>query len=65
VIGAAGGVGSIPGAGWARQLTKLTVVATASRPESVQWISDLGAHHVIDHNQPIVAAVADHRHRAG
>lgn len=54
VIGAAGGVGSIL-VQLARQLTELTVVATASRPESVQWISDLGAQHVIDHNQPMLA----------
>lgn len=54
VIGAAGGVGSIL-VQLARQLTELTVVATASRPESVQWISDLGAQHVIDHSQPMLA----------
>ena len=54
VIGGAGGVGSIL-VQLARQLTELTVVATASRPESVQWISDLGAQHVIDHNQPMLA----------
>lgn len=54
VIGGAGGVSSIL-VQLARQLTELTVVATASRPESVQWISDLGAHHVIDHTQPMLA----------
>ncbi len=54
VIGAAGGVGSIL-VQLARQLTELTVVATASRPQSVQWISDLGAQHVIDHHQPMRA----------
>ncbi|MFO7705434.1 MAG: zinc-binding alcohol dehydrogenase family protein [Halopseudomonas sp.] len=54
VIGAAGGVGSIL-VQLARQLTKLRVVATASRPESVQWISALGAQLVIDHSQPMLA----------
>lgn len=54
VVGAAGGVGSML-VQLARQLTELRVVATASRPESVQWISDLGAQLVIDHSQPLLA----------
>jgi zinc-binding alcohol dehydrogenase family protein len=37
----------------ARQLTKLQIVATASRPETRQWCLDLGAHAVIDHRQPL------------
>ncbi|KTD74654.1 zinc-binding alcohol dehydrogenase family protein [Legionella waltersii] len=49
VTGAAGGVGSIL-VQLARNLTQLTVIGTASRPESVQWILNNGAHHVIDHN---------------
>ncbi|WP_322044968.1 zinc-binding alcohol dehydrogenase family protein [Paraburkholderia sp. J67] len=52
VIGAAGGVGSIL-VQLARQLTGLTVIGTASRPETVQWVSELGAHHVIDHTKPL------------
>ena len=48
VLGGAGGVGSIL-IQLARQLTGLTVVATASRPESRQWCLEMGAHHVIDH----------------
>ncbi|WP_114814467.1 zinc-binding alcohol dehydrogenase family protein [Paraburkholderia kururiensis] len=52
VIGAAGGVGSIL-VQLARQLTGLTVIGTASRPETVQWVKDLGAHHVIDHTKPL------------
>jgi zinc-binding alcohol dehydrogenase family protein len=52
VIGAAGGVGSIL-VQLARQLTGLTVVGTASRPETAQWVKDLGAHHVIDHSKPL------------
>lgn len=52
VIGAAGGVGSIL-VQLARQLTGLTVIGTASRPETAAWVSDLGAHHVIDHSKPL------------
>ena len=52
VIGAAGGVGSIL-VQIARKLTGLTVIGTASRPETTQWVSDLGAHHVIDHTKPL------------
>lgn len=54
VVGGAGGVGSML-IQLARQLTGLTVVATASRPETRQWCVDLGAHHVIDHRQPMAA----------
>lgn len=52
VIGAAGGVGSIL-VQLARRLTGLTVIGTASRPETAKWVSDLGAHHVIDHSKPL------------
>ncbi|GGP26007.1 zinc-binding alcohol dehydrogenase family protein [Silvimonas amylolytica] len=52
IIGAAGGVGSIM-VQLARQLTGLTVIGTASRPETRQWVTELGAHHVIDHRQPL------------
>jgi NADPH:quinone reductase len=51
IIGGAGGVGSIL-IQLARKLTGLTVIATASRPETQQWCLDLGAHHVIDHRKP-------------
>lgn len=54
IIGAAGGVGSIL-VQLARQLTKMTVIGTASRSETQDWIKQLGAHHVIDHSQPLVA----------
>ena len=53
VIGGAGGVGSM-----AIQLGRhagFTVVATASRPQSVQWCQQMGATHVIDHRQPLAA----------
>jgi zinc-binding alcohol dehydrogenase family protein len=52
IVGGAGGVGSIL-IQLARQLTGLTVIATASRPETQAWVSELGAHHVIDHSQPL------------
>ncbi|MGO4380806.1 zinc-binding alcohol dehydrogenase family protein [Pseudoduganella sp. RAF19] len=52
VTGAAGGVGSIL-VQLARQLTGLTVIATASRPETVEWVKTLGAHHVLDHTKPL------------
>jgi zinc-binding alcohol dehydrogenase family protein len=49
IIGAAGGVGSIM-TQLARRLTGLTVIGTASRPESQAWVKQLGAHQVIDHS---------------
>ncbi len=52
ITGGAGGVGSIL-IQLARRLTGLTVVATATRPESQQWCRELGAHAVIDHALPI------------
>ena len=52
VTAGAGGVGSIA-IQLARQLTGARVVATASRPESRAQAERLGAHHVIDHAQPI------------
>jgi zinc-binding alcohol dehydrogenase family protein len=61
IIGGAGGVGSI-----AIQLAKLaglTVIATASRPETVQWVLDLGADKVIDHRQPIPGQLRALGHR--
>ena len=52
VIGGAGGVGSIM-IQLARQLTGLTVIATASRPETIKWCTELGAHYTIDHTKPL------------
>lgn len=48
VIGGSGGVGSQV-IQLAKQCTDLTVVATASRPESQAWCRQLGADCVIDH----------------
>ncbi len=52
IIGASGGVGSIM-TQLARRLTPLTVIGTASRPETRDWLQTLGAHHVIDHTVPL------------
>lgn len=52
IIGAAGGVGSVM-TQLARRLTSVTVIGTASRPESKAWVEQLGAHHVIDHARPL------------
>jgi len=54
ITGAAGGVGSML-VQLARQLTRLTVIGTASRQETADWVRQLGAHHVIDHSQPLLA----------
>ncbi|MBC7994115.1 MAG: zinc-binding alcohol dehydrogenase family protein [Rhizobacter sp.] len=54
IVGAAGGVGSIM-TQLARQLTSLTVIGTASRPETQAWVRELGAHHVIDHSLPLTS----------
>ncbi|MFT4267543.1 MAG: zinc-binding alcohol dehydrogenase family protein [Xenophilus sp.] len=56
IVGAAGGVGSML-TQLARQLTKLTVIGTASRPETADWVRSLGAHHVIDHGRPLGAGL--------
>lgn len=56
VIGGAGGVGSIT-IQLLRALTDLTVIATASRPETQDWVRECGAHHVVDHRQPLVPQV--------
>ncbi len=61
VVGGAGGVGSIL-IQLARQLTQLTVIATASRPETRDWCLQLGAHAVIDHSQPLAQALKDSGH---
>lgn len=58
IIGAGGGVGSI-----ALQLAKhagLKIIATASRPETTQWVQKLGADHVVNHREDMVAQVREH-----
>jgi zinc-binding alcohol dehydrogenase family protein len=62
IVGGAGGVGSIC-IQLARALTKLTVIATASRPETQAWCKELGAHHVIDHGKPMAEQLRAKGHR--
>ncbi|WP_417068528.1 zinc-binding alcohol dehydrogenase family protein [Niveibacterium terrae] len=57
IVGAAGGVGSML-IQLARRLTRLKVIATASRPESARWVTELGAHAVIDHHQRLAPQLA-------
>ncbi len=57
IIGGAGGVGSIT-IQLLRALTDLTVIATASRPETEAWVKTLGAHHVVNHREPLPAQIA-------
>ena len=52
IINGAGGVGSIL-TQIARKLTGLTVISTASRPETIAWCHQMGAHHVIDHHRSL------------
>ncbi|MFQ8434035.1 zinc-binding alcohol dehydrogenase family protein [Amaricoccus sp. W119] len=56
IVGGAGGVGSIA-IQLVRALTDLTVIATASRPGTQDWVRELGAHHVIDHHGDLAAQV--------
>jgi len=57
IIGGAGGVGSVA-IQLAKQLARLTVVATASRPDSIKWVLGLGADHVVDHTKDLVPQLA-------
>lgn len=53
IVGGAGGVGSIL-IQLAKKLTHLTVIATASRPETLEWVKKMGADHVISHRKSLV-----------
>jgi zinc-binding alcohol dehydrogenase family protein len=58
IMNGAGGVGSI-----AIQLAKragLQVIATASRPETIQWVHDLGADIVINHHEDLAKQLAQY-----
>lgn len=52
ITGAAGGVGSMM-IQLAKALTSATVIATASREDSQQWVKELGADYVINHHEGI------------
>ncbi|WP_022940626.1 zinc-binding alcohol dehydrogenase family protein [Psychromonas hadalis] len=57
VIGGAGGVGSIA-IQLAKKVAGLTVIATASRPDSRLWCMNLGANHTVDHSKDIIEEFA-------
>jgi NADPH2:quinone reductase len=52
IIGAAGGVGSI--AIQLAGMAGLSIIATASRPETIEWVKQLGADYVINHHEPFL-----------
>ena len=56
ILGGAGGVGSIL-IQLAKKLTGLTVIATASRPETIEWVKRMGADHVINHRESLVEQI--------
>ena len=56
IIGGAGGVGSMM-IQLAANFTKLNIVATASRPDTIEWCKKMGAHHVINHREDMKAAL--------
>lgn len=49
ILAGAGGVGSIA-IQLAKKLGNLTVIATASRPDSIEWCKKLGADYVVNHH---------------
>ncbi|WDE95804.1 zinc-binding dehydrogenase [Lentisphaera profundi] len=59
VIGAAGGVGSIM-VQLIKQLTSLKLIATASRPETISWLKDLGVEDIINHRNKLSDEFAEH-----
>lgn len=54
IIGGAGGVGSIA-IQLAKKIAGLTVIATASRPETIAWCKEQGADYVVNHKNLISA----------
>ena len=57
IVGAAGGVGSVLIQLVRALLPGVTIIGTASRPESQDWARKLGAHHVIDPRSELVDQV--------
>jgi len=58
IMGAAGGVGSVM-IQLVKQLTGLAVLATATRPASIDWVCALGADRVVNHHD-LVDSVRSH-----
>jgi zinc-binding alcohol dehydrogenase family protein len=59
VVGASGGVGSIL-VQLARRLTGVTVIGSASRPETQQWVLKAGAHYTVDHSKKLSEELRHH-----
>lgn len=57
IIGGAGGVGSIM-IQLAKQLTKLRVIATASRPDTIEWCKSMGADDIINHRESLTDQIS-------
>lgn len=57
VVNSAGGVGSLV-CQMAKRISKMTVVGTASRPESVAWSKEMGADHVVNHREDMPKQLA-------
>ena len=57
IIGGAGGVGSMA-IQLAKTLSDVSVITTASRAETHDWVRALGADHVVDHSNPLAPQVA-------
>ena len=58
IVGGAGGVGSIL-IQLAKNLTGLTVIATASRPDTREWVEKMGADHIVNHRNPLNEEMRD------
>ncbi len=57
LVNSAGGVGSLVSQ-MAKRISKMTVIGTASRPESIAWSKQMGADHVINHREDMPAQLA-------
>ncbi|QRK05735.1 zinc-binding alcohol dehydrogenase family protein [Archangium violaceum] len=57
VIGAAGGVGSLV-VQMAKRLTRMTIIGTASRDTTRDWVKKMGADHVVNHRENLPAQLA-------
>jgi NADPH2:quinone reductase len=58
ITGGAGGVATIA-TQIAKKILGLTVIATGSRPETIKYIKEQGADHVINHHEPFAKQIND------
>jgi zinc-binding alcohol dehydrogenase family protein len=57
IVNGAGGAGSMA-INLAKQVFGIkTIIATASRPETIEWVKTLGATHVINHREPLAPQI--------